>query len=151
VAHIRTGIVLSAAGGALSKQLLPFRLGLGARLGRGDHFTSWISRRDVVRSITFLLDQPETSGAFNLTAPVPVSNASFTSSLGGAVHRPAVLAVPQLVLRSVVGREMTAEFLVASQRALPERLTAAGFVFLDGDIKSGLLTALADRALTPSA
>ena len=129
VVNLRTGVVLSAAGGALKRQLLPFRLGLGARLGRGDQQLSWITRRDAVAAIAFLMERDALSGPFNLTAPHPVTNTEFTHELGRALRRPAKLFVPAAALRIVVGDEMTAEFLLASQRAVPERLLAAGFAF----------------------
>jgi uncharacterized protein (TIGR01777 family) len=145
VVHLRTAVVLSAAGGALKKQLLPFRLGLGARLGSGKQQFSWITRRDVVAAISHLLDDGAASGAFNLTAPEPVPNATFTHALGKALQRPALLAVPEVVLRAAVGDEMTAEFLVASQRAMPERLLSSGFAFADPALSGALVTALQDR------
>jgi uncharacterized protein (TIGR01777 family) len=145
VVHLRTGVVLSAAGGALKKQLLPFRLGLGARLGRGKQQLSWITRRDAVAGISFLLQDDQASGPFNLTSPDPVSNSTFTRALARAVKRPALLAVPAAVLRLVVGEEMTSEFLVASQRVLPERLLAAGFTFADATVPEALAMALQDR------
>jgi uncharacterized protein (TIGR01777 family) len=145
VVNLRTGVILSAAGGALKKQLPPFRLGLGARLGRGNQQFSWITRRDVVAAISFLLRSDGLSGPFNLTAPQPVLNAEFTHELGRALRRPAKLFVPETVLRLVVGDEMTAEFLLASQRAVPERLLAAGFVFADALLPGALVTALDDR------
>jgi uncharacterized protein (TIGR01777 family) len=145
VVHLRTGVVLSAAGGALQKQLLPFRLGLGARLGSGKQQFSWITRRDAVAAIAYLVDNESAAGAFNLTAPEPVPNVTFTHELGKALRRPALLAVPEVVLRLVVGNEMTAEFLVASQRALPGRLLASGFEFADPAIADALPTALQDR------
>ena len=145
VVTIRTGIVLSAAGGALKKQLPPFRLGLGARLGRGYQQLSWITRRDVVAAITFLLDDATLSGPFNLTAPNPVSNARFTKELGRALHRPARLVVPEKAIRVALGDEMAAEFLLGSQRAVPQRLLAAGFSFADPTLPEALVTALEDR------
>ena len=145
VVILRTGVVLSAAGGALKKQLLPFRLGLGARLGRGNQQFSWITRRDVVAAISFLTQHDALSGAFNLTSPQPVSNAEFTRELGRALRRPAKLFVPEAALRMAVGDEMTAEFLLASQRAMPERLLAAGFRFADAALPGALVTALHDR------
>jgi uncharacterized protein (TIGR01777 family) len=145
VVTLRTGVVLSAAGGALKKQLPPFRLGLGARLGRGNQQFSWITRRDVVAAISFLLRSDGLSGPFNLTAPQPVPNAEFTHELGRALRRPAKLFVPEAALRVVVGDEMTAEFLLASQRAVPERLLAAGFAFADASLPGALVTALNDR------
>ena len=145
VVHLRTGVVLSAAGGALKKQLPPFRLGLGARLGRGDQQFSWITRRDAVAAIVFLMERAALSGPFNLTAPHPVPNAEFTQELGRALRRPAKLFVPATALRIVVGDEMTAEFLLASQRAVPERLLAAGFEFMDATLPGALVTALHDR------
>jgi uncharacterized protein (TIGR01777 family) len=145
VANLRTGVVLSAAGGALKKQLLPFQLGLGARLGRGAQQFSWITRRDAVAAITYLLTGDELTGPFNVTAPEPVTNAAFTQELGRALNRPAKLFVPEAVLRVAAGEEMTAEFLLASQRAVPERLLTAGFSFADATIPQGLATALDDR------
>jgi uncharacterized protein (TIGR01777 family) len=145
VVTLRTGVVLSAAGGALKKQLPPFRLGLGARLGRGNQQFSWITRRDAVAAISFLLQHDALSGPFNLTAPQPVSNTEFTQELGRALRRPAKLFVPETALRIAAGEEMTAEFLLASQRALPERLLAAGFEFSDATLSGALMTALRDR------
>jgi uncharacterized protein (TIGR01777 family) len=145
VVNLRTGVVLSAAGGALKKQLPPFRLGLGARLGRGDQQFSWITRRDAVAAVVFLMERDALSGPFNLTAPHPVPNAEFTQALGRALRRPAKLYVPATALRIVVGDEMTAEFLLASQRAVPQRLLAAGFEFMDATLPGALVTALHDR------
>jgi len=144
VITLRTGVVLSAAGGALKKQLLPFRLGLGARLGRGDQQFSWITRRDAVAAISLLVGSG-LSGPFNLTAPDPVTNAAFTKALGRALHRPAGLVVPEALLRVALGGEMATEVLLASQRALPERLLAAGFSFADAALPEALETALHDR------
>jgi uncharacterized protein len=145
VVSLRTGVVLSAAGGALKKQLPPFRLGLGARLGRGNQQFSWITRRDAVAAIAFLLQGGALSGPFNITAPQPVPNTEFTQELGRALRRPAKLLVPEAVLRVAVGEEMTAEFLLASQRAVPQRLLAAGFEFADASLPGALTTALDDR------
>ncbi len=149
VVHVRSGVVLSAAGGALKKQLLPFRLGLGARLGHGEHWLSWITRRDMVNALAFLLEHEEAQGPVNVTAPEPITNRSFTSALGRALHRPARLAVPALAMRIAVGPDMTAEFLLASQRALPEHLLAMGFSFTDPSLLAALDVALRDRELVP--
>ena len=145
VVTLRTGVVLSAAGGALKKQLPPFRLGLGARLGGGNQYLSWITRSDAVAAVSFLVHREALSGPFNLTAPQPVSNTEFTRELGRALKRPAKLFVPETALRIVVGDEMTAEFLVASQRAMPARLLDAGFRFADATLPDALVTALGDR------
>jgi uncharacterized protein (TIGR01777 family) len=151
VVHLRSGIVLSAAGGALKRQLLPFRMGLGVRLGHGDQFLSWVSRRDLVAAIAFLLSTDPAPGPYNLTSPNPVTNRDFTAALGAAVHRPARLVVPEAVLRLAVGREMTDEFLVASQRAVPDRLIESGFDFADQNLAAALVTALADDQRSPAA
>src|SRR5581483_2234764 len=145
VRHLRSGVVLSAAGGALKKQLLPFRLGLGARLGRGEHWLSWITRRDLVSALVFLLERDEGTGPVNVTSPEPVTNAVFTRALGTALHRPAGLVVPTLAMRIAVGPEMTAEFLLASQRALPQRLVDAGFSFTDTSLSDALEVDLHDQ------
>jgi hypothetical protein len=149
VIHLRTGIVLSAAGGALKKQLPLFRAGLGARLGDGRHYLSWITRRDAISAMSFLL-RSDIAGAINISSPHPSLNADFTKALGRAVRRPAVLAVPASALRMVVGREMTAEFFLASQRCLPQRLSTSGFDFADSALPEALATALEDRALVPA-
>jgi uncharacterized protein (TIGR01777 family) len=111
----------------LAPLLLPFRLGLGARIGAGSQYLSWISIADYVRAVSFLLDRPDVSGPVNLTGPVPATNAEFTHALGAAVRRPALLAVPAWVVRLALG-ELATE-LLGSSRVLPARLVQAGFSF----------------------
>lgn len=129
VVLLRTGIVLSAKGGALGKQLLPFKAGAGGRLGRGRQWLSWISIDDEVGAIRHALDHDDVRGPLNATAPNPVTNAEFTKALGRALHRPAVLAVPAPALRLLFGREMADEMLLAGQRVLPAKLEASGYSF----------------------
>jgi uncharacterized protein len=127
VVRLRTGIVMSARGGMLRPLLVPFRLGLGARLGPGSQYLSWITLTDQIRAMRFLLDRPDVSGPVNLTAPAPATNAEFTRALAATVRRPAVLTVPGSVLRHALG-ELSAE-LLGSSRIRPARLEQAGFGF----------------------
>jgi hypothetical protein len=142
VVHLRSGIVLSRRGGMLPPLLVPFRLGLGARFGSGRQYVSWISLTDHIRALRFLLDQPDLTGPVNLTAPEPATNAELTSALATAVHRPAVLRIPEVVLRTALG-EMAGE-LVGSGRVRPARLEQAGFTFTHRDVTTGVLAALRD-------
>ncbi|MFP5230063.1 MAG: TIGR01777 family oxidoreductase [Acidobacteriota bacterium] len=137
VVHLRLGVVLSRKGGALGKMLPVFRMGLGGRLGDGRQWMSWISLRDVVRAIWFLIVREEFSGPFNLTAPQPVTNADFTHALAHALHRPALFPAPAPVLRAAFG-EMAEQTLLASARVLPQRLLEAGFDFEDREIGAAL-------------
>ncbi len=136
VASFRSGVVLSRHGGMLGRLLPPFRLGLGAKVGSGRQYFSWISLSDEVRAIRFLLENPHAEGAYNLTAPEPVTNAEFTSALAAALHRPALLALPSAALRTALG-EVASE-LLGSQRVVPARLREAGFVFEYPDIAAAL-------------
>jgi hypothetical protein len=137
VVHLRFGVVLSRDGGALRKMLPAFLLGLGGTLGTGRQWMSWISLRDVVRAIFFLMEHDKLSGAFNLTSPNPVTNATFARELAGALHRPAILPVPEGALRLLLG-EMADETLLASERVAPRRLTDSGFRFEDEEIGPAL-------------
>ena len=135
MASLRTGIVLARDGGMLARLAPLFRFGLGARLGSGRQYLSWISLADEVRAIRFLLEH-DLDGPVNLTAPAPVTNAEFTAALGRAVHRPAVLLVPAAALRIGLG-ELSGE-LLTGQRVRPARLLAAGFAFRHNDIAAAL-------------
>jgi uncharacterized protein len=128
VVQLRFGVVLTARGGALPRLLRLFRLGLGGRLGNGRQWMSWLSREDAVAAIEFAIQRPQLSGAYNTTSPHPVTNAEFTRVLGHTLHRPTFLYVPSIVLRAALG-EMAEDALLASTRAVPERLRAAGFLF----------------------
>ena len=128
VAHLRTGIVLSPAGGALKKLLPLFRFGLGGRMGSGRQWQSWISIDDQVGAIAFLLTA-DISGPVNLTAPTPVTNSEFTKVLAEALSRPALLPIPSFGPRLLLGRDLADALLFTGQRVLPERLTEAGFSF----------------------
>jgi uncharacterized protein len=128
VVQLRFGVVLTARGGALPRLLGLFRLGLGGRLGNGRQWMSWVSLDDAVAAIRFAIAEPQLSGAFNTAAPHPVTNAEFTYILGRILHRPTLFRVPSLVLRAALG-EMAQDALLASTRAVPERLAAAGFLF----------------------
>jgi uncharacterized protein (TIGR01777 family) len=126
---LRTGIVLSPKGGALGKQLLPFKAGLGGRLGSGRQWQSWVHIDDEVGAILHALTNESVSGPVNATAPNPVTNAEFTKALGHALHRPTVVPVPTVGLRALFGREMTAEMLLAGQRVQPAKLESTGYSF----------------------
>lgn len=125
VVRIRTGIVQSDRGGALKTQLLPFRLGLGGRVGSGRQWTSWISIDDVVRVFLRALDDESLDGAVNAVAPEPVTNAEYTKVLGRVLGRPTVMTVPAPLLKAALG-ELSSEAL-SSLRVAPTRLEAAGF------------------------
>jgi len=125
VVHLRLGVVLGREG-ALKKMLPVFRLGLGGRLGSGRQWMSWIGLGDAVRAILFAMKTETLSGAVNVTAPNPVTNAEFTRALGRALHRPAVMPVPAFALRLMFG-EMADEALLGSTRAVPGKLMGAGF------------------------
>ncbi len=135
VAHLRTGIVLSPRGGTLGKLLPLFRLGLGARLGRGTQYMSWISLADEIAAIRFLIGS-DLSGPVNLTAPQPVTNAVFTVRIARSLHRPALLTVPSPVLTLLLGG--LGKELLKSQRVLPRRLLTAGYSFQHADLDSAL-------------
>lgn len=137
IVHLRLGVVLSSKGGALGKMLPVFRLGMGGRLGSGRQWMSWITLRDAIRAMLFLIDRPDLAGAFNLTGPQPVTNAEFTQALAHAVHRPALFPAPASVLKLAFG-EMAEQTMLASQRAVPSRLDAAGFAFEDTEIGPAL-------------
>ncbi|MGC1462494.1 MAG: TIGR01777 family oxidoreductase [Terracidiphilus sp.] len=128
VLHLRFGVVLNAGPGTLARLLPIFRLGLGARLGNGHQFMSWISLPDALAAIFFLLDSPSLAGPINLTSPNPVTNDQFTSALAAQLHRPALLSVPGFALRLALG-EMADVVLLSSVRAYPAKLAAAGFQF----------------------
>lgn len=129
VARLRTGLVLSADGGMLPRILPIFKLGLGAPLGSGRQYWSWISIDDWVLAVQRVLEDPDISGPVNLTAPEPVTNAEFTRELGRAVHRPVMpLAVPGFVLRTAIGG-FAEEGVLTGQRVLPRRLLEAGHTF----------------------
>jgi uncharacterized protein len=145
VASLRSGIVLSGRGGMLARLAPMFRLGLGARIGAGAQYISWISLADEVRAISFLLENAELHGPVNLTAPAPVTNAELTAALARTLHRPALLRIPAPVLRTALG-EVSSE-LLAGARVLPRKLLQAGFAFRHPDIDAALAAELTpDRA-----
>jgi uncharacterized protein len=127
VVRTRTGVVLTASGGALAQMLPFFRLGIGGPVAGGRQYVSWIHLDDEVAALLFCLDQEAASGPVNLTAPTPVTNAVFSRALGRALHRPAVLPVPGVAVRALYG-EM-AEVVTTGQRAVPRRLLALRFEF----------------------
>jgi uncharacterized protein (TIGR01777 family) len=136
VARIRIGVVLGPKGGALARMRLPFRLGVGGRLGSGHQWMSWVHIDDLLALIAFLMKESTVRGVFNATSPFPVTNREFTRALAEAVHRPAVFPVPAFALRMMFG-EMS-QVLLASQRAIPDAAQRAGFVFRHPDIYAAL-------------
>ena len=136
VVLIRTGLVLSADGGFLSRLLLPFKLGLGGPIGSGRQWMSWVHINDQIALIDFLLNQNDASGPYNACAPKPVRNREFVKTLGSVLHRPAIVPVPTLVLR--VGLGELSLLLLGGQRATPARLLAAGFTFQFTDLRAAL-------------
>ncbi|MET8628650.1 TIGR01777 family oxidoreductase [Kitasatospora sp. NPDC004669] len=140
VVHPRTGMVLSTAGGAGARLFPLFKLGLGGRLGSGRQYWSYVSLADEVAALRFLIDREDLSGAFNLTAPEPVTNGELTTAIGRALRRPTPFPVPEAVLKAVLG-ELAVE-VVGSHRVVPRRLLDAGFRFAHPDVDSAVRAAL---------
>lgn len=127
VVNLRFGVVLTPAGGALAKMLPIFRMGMGGRLGNGEQWMSWISLPEIPRVVDFCIGNPKIQGPVNVVAN-PVRNQEFTEMLGRHLHRPALLPAPAFVLRLAVGK-MADAALLASTRAVPEKLLKNGFIF----------------------
>ena len=142
VCLIRLGVVLGTAGGALAELTKSYRFGIGTWLGDGGQWLSWVHRNDVLAAMEFLLENEELAGAFNLTAPEPVTNKGFCMALRHHLHAIACLPVPGLVLRLALG-EMANELLLKGQRVVPRRLQEAGFQFRYNSLAEALPSLLA--------
>jgi uncharacterized protein len=138
----RTGLVMAPSGGMLGRIKPFFSLGLGARLGNGRQYLSWISLEDQVRALLFAVSRDDLSGPVNLTGPAPVTNAEFTTALGRSVNRPTALMVPGFALRAALG-EFADEGVLGGQRAIPAALERAGFQFHHNTIGEALAFATA--------
>jgi uncharacterized protein (TIGR01777 family) len=141
VAKIRTGVVLDVSGGALKTMLPPFKAGAGGPVAGGKQYLPWIHADDIVGLYLAALDNPDWSGAFNGSAPVPVTNKDFSKALGRALHRPAVAPVPAFAIKLLYGD--MAEIVTEGQRAVPERTLAHGYTFRRPELDAALADALA--------
>ncbi|MGZ8192347.1 MAG: TIGR01777 family oxidoreductase [Methylobacter sp.] len=136
VCLIRTGLVLAHGGGLLQRMLPPFRLGLGGRLGEGKQWMSWIHRQDWINIAQDMMMDTSMHGAYNATAPNPVTNSEFTRTLSQCLKRPALMPLPAWLLKMLLG-EMS-ELVLGSQRVVPDRLLKKGFTFQYNDLASAL-------------
>ena len=131
VAIVRTGVVIDTDGGMLAQLLTPFKLGLGGKLGDGQQIISWIGRRDWVRAVQFIIERHIDSQnkvmIYNLTAPNPISNHTFTKAVGSWLGRPTWFTLPRFLLKLLFGEMAT--LLMDGQKVLPQALLNAGFVF----------------------
>lgn len=125
---LRTGIVLGKEGGALKRMILPFKLGLGGTIGKGNQWMSWIHLEDLIGIILYCIDHDNVSGAVNGTAPNPVTNKRFTRTLGKVLKRPTKLPVPTIVVKLLMG-QMGEELLLSGIKVLPDKITKEGYTF----------------------
>ena len=146
VVNLRFGVVLSPRGGALGKMLLPFRLGLGGKIGSGKQWMSWIEVDDAVAAISHALRTPTLSGPVNTVSPSPVTNAEYTKTLGRVLSRPTLFSMPAIGARLAFGK-MADELLLASIRAEPRALLAMGFEFSHPQLEGALRHALGSSAV----
>ncbi len=128
VVFVRYGVILSPKGGALAKMLLPFRLGVGGKIGDGQQYMSWISLDDALGAAQHALTTEGLSGPVNVVAPHPATNVEFTKTLGRVLRRPTLLPMPAFAARLAFG-EMADGLLLASQRVEPAKLLASGYEF----------------------
>jgi hypothetical protein len=140
VVTVRTGIVLSAGGGALAKMLTPFKLGAGGPVAGGRQYMPWIHLDDVVGIYVAALDDPAYAGPVNATAPEPVTNAEFSKALGRALHRPAIAPIPAFAIRALYGEMAT--IVTTGQRAVPRVAQAHGYAFAHPDLDEALRDAV---------
>ncbi len=136
VVLVRTGLVLAAEGGFLSRLLLPFKLALGGPIGNGRQWMPWVHIRDQIALIDFLLHKADARGPYNACAPHPVRNREFAKTLGQVLHRPAFMPMPAFALK--VGLGELSGLLLGGQKALPGRLLAAGFTFQFTELRAAL-------------
>ena len=136
VCIVRTGVVLSKRGGALPKMLLPFKLGLGGYIGRGNQYFSWIHLEDMLRGLVHLINNKDCHGIYNFTAPNPVTNYQYSHELAKALRRPCLFKIPERVLRITLGE--SADLLLYGQRVVPKRLLESGYEFVFPDISQAL-------------
>jgi uncharacterized protein (TIGR01777 family) len=139
--YLRTGIVLSPKGGALKKLLPLFKLGVGGKFGNGKQWQSWISIDDEIGAIEHLLTA-NVSGAVNLTAPNPVTNAEFTKVLASVLKRPAIVPVPTFAPKILLGGELADALLFTGQRVIPAALNASGYNFKHTTLESAFRSLL---------
>ena len=137
VAHARTGVVLSSSGGLLKRLLPLFKLGIGGQIGSGKQMMSWISLRDEISAISWMLEK-EIEGAVNLVSPEPASNLEFTKTLGSLLKRPTILKVPTAALNLLYGKQLVEELMLSSQSVFPKKLLDNNFSFLDASLKDAL-------------
>ena len=143
VVNLRIGVVLAHGGGALPPLLLPFRLGLGGRMGSGKQYWSWIALDDVVGAIQFALENDSLRGPVNLVSPQPARNQDFVRALGEVLHRPTIFPLPAWVARIALG-EMADAAILGSARVEPAKLQAAGYRFVHRDLRQAIRAALHD-------
>ena len=136
VAILRTGIVLDKKSGALSKMLLPFKLGVGGKVGKGDQYMSWIHLQDMISSILHIIDIDTLNGPINLTSPNAVTNETFSKTLSTELRRPCLLSTPPPLLKLIFG-EM-ADLLLFGQNIVPQKLVNSGFRFKHGELAHAL-------------
>ena len=138
----RFGIILATEGGALPEMMLPFKFGVGGRIGDGKQWMSWVTLEDVVAILRLALIKSDLRGPINVVAPEPVRNAEFVKALAEAMHRPAIFPAPAFALRLAMG-EMANALLLSSQRVVPQKLTTAGYSFASHNLKDALETIFA--------
>jgi len=137
VVNSRFGVILAKEGGAMSKLLLPFQLGLGGNIGNGEQFMSWIAIDDVISALNFCIEKQEISGPVNFTAPYPVTNAQFTKTLGKVLQRPTILPLPSFAAKLILG-EMADALLLASAKVHCSKLKEHGFNFAYAELEPAL-------------
>jgi uncharacterized protein (TIGR01777 family) len=141
VVFLRTGIVLSKDGGALAQMLTPFSFGVGGVVGGGTQWMSWIALEDMLSVILFALENENVRGAINVTAPNPVTNQTFTKTLGEVLNRPTIIPIPEFGVKFMFG-EMGETLLLGGSRVIPKKLEDLGFIFKYPELKEALKKAL---------
>jgi uncharacterized protein len=137
VVNLRFGIILAAHGGALPRMALPFKLGVGGRIGSGRQWMSWLALSEVLGMIRFAIQNSQLSGPANAVTSTPVQNSEFTRVLAKTLHRPALFPAPAFILRLALG-EMADALLLSSQRVLPSKLEQSGYKFAQHDLAKAL-------------
>jgi uncharacterized protein len=135
VVYLRTGLVLGTDGGMITRMLTPFEFGLGGPIGSGRQWMSWIERDDLIRLIAHVIARADIAGPINATAPIPVTNEKFTEELARRLHRPAIIRIPDALLRRI-GGDFASELLLGGQRVIPNKALSNGFVFRHETLRS---------------